>query len=163
MANVKVSGFSQLDATFSRLAYVPFDVVADTLTAMAEEAEQAVRHTGKAMGVYDPDCDVHILDNVTRTKIKKTEGGGVCYVTFKGRHHRSTSAHKNTRKSARKSKRNWDSDPRNAEIAFINEYGKEGQPARPFIRQAAEEYGDQIAARGEIVLGGWMEKIWNEG
>ena len=47
---------------------------------------------------------------------------------------------------------------RNAEIAFINEYGKRNQPARPFIRTAAETGGDQIAEPGEKIVGDWFEK-----
>lgn len=31
---------------------------------------------------------------------------------------------------------------RNAEVAFINEFGKHGQPARPFIKTANEEAAD---------------------
>lgn len=31
---------------------------------------------------------------------------------------------------------------RNAEVAFVNEYGKAGQPARPFINTANEKSAD---------------------
>ena len=48
---------------------------------------------------------------------------------------------------------------RNAEIAFINEYGKRGQAPRPFIRQAAEQGADTIAKPGEEIIGDWLEKM----
>ena len=31
----------------------------------------------------------------------------------------------------------------NSEIAFINEFGKHGQPPRPFIQTANEKYADR--------------------
>ena len=139
MATVEVEGFAELDAMFAKLADVPFEVTAAALNAMAAEGERAVHTTGRSMGVYDPDSDIHILDKITHTKPKQTDGGGVSKVTFSG-----TRTRGNTK-------------TRNAEIAFVNEYGKRGQPARPFIRQAAEQYADQIAAPGEEILGSWME------
>ena len=142
MATVKLEGFSELDRMFAELGDVPFDVTSEALLAMAAEGEKAVRSTGSAMGVRDPESNVHILDKITHTKSKETDDGGVCYVTFSG---------SRTRGKTR---------TRNAEIAFINEYGKRNQTARPFIRQAAEQYADQIAAPGEKILGDWQEKTF---
>lgn len=145
MARVSLEGFSELDKMFAKLGDVPWEVTSEALDKMAGVGEDAVRRTGRAMGVHDPESSVHILDKVTHTKPKKTEGGGFCEVTFSGSRHRGNTA------------------TRNSEIAFINEYGKEGQQARPFIRQAAEQYGDQIADPGEEVVGDWMVKTFNEG
>ena len=47
---------------------------------------------------------------------------------------------------------------RNAEIAFINEYGKRSQQARPFVGQAMEQNADAIANAGAEVLLEWTEK-----
>ena len=46
---------------------------------------------------------------------------------------------------------------RNAEIAFINEYGKRGQKARPFIGTAMTQNEDKINAPAETVIGDWIE------
>lgn len=143
MATVEVSGFAELDALFKKLGDVPFDVTSEALEAMAEEGENAVRATGTAMGVHDPESSVHILDKVTHARPKQTDSGGVAYVTFSG------------------SRTRGKTKTRNAEIAFVNEYGKEGQEARPFIRQAAEQYADRIAAPGERTVGDWWEKTFS--
>ena len=145
MARVSAVGFDRLDAMFKKLGVVPWDVTRGALDQMAEVAETAVRNTGKAMGVRDPKSRVHILDKVTHTKPKQTSGGGFCEVTFSGK------------------RRRGNTDTRNAEIAFINEYGKDGQPPRPFMRTAGAQYGDQIAAPGEKALGDWMEETFNKG
>lgn len=142
MANVTVEGFAELDEMFARLGDVPFEVTADALDVMAAEGERAVRVTGAAMGVRDPDSNVHILDKITHTRPKQTDDGGKTAVTFSG------------------SRTRGNTKTRNAEIAFINEYGKQNQQARPFIRQAAEQYADQIAAPGEQILGDWQEKTF---
>lgn len=130
---------------FNKLGSVPWDVTRDALDQMAAVGEDAVRRTGQAMGVRDPESSVHILDKITHTKPKQTDAGGYCEVTFTG------------------SRRRGNTTTRNAEIAFVNEYGKEGQQARPFIRQAGAQYGDQIADPGVKAIGDWMVKTFNEG
>lgn len=141
MATVKLEGFAEIDRMFKELGDVPFDVTSEALLAMAAEGEKAVRSTGSAMGVRDPESNVHILDKITHTKVKQTDDGAVGYVTFSG------------------SRTRGKTKTRNAEIAFVNEYGKRNQAARPFIRQAAEQYADAIAAPGEKILGDWQEKV----
>ena len=91
------------------------------------------------MGVRDPESDIHILDKIKPAKAKKTETGGEQRITFSG----TRSRHK-TR-------------TRNAEIAFINEYGKRGQKARPFIGTAMTQNEDKINAPAETVIGDWIE------
>ena len=38
------------------------------------------------------------------------------------------------------------------EIAFINEYGKKSQPARPFIKKATKEAQDPGADKARVIL-----------
>lgn len=139
MATVELEGFAELDRMFQQLGNLPFDVIAEALEEMAEPAERAVRESGLSMGVRDPESRVHILDNITHTKPKQTSDGGACKVTFKG-----------SRTRGRKK-------TRNAEIAFLNEYGKRGQAARPFIRQAAESSGPRVAEAGARVIEKWID------
>lgn len=140
MAQIRLDGLNAVDAMFKEIGEIPFDVTAEALDAMANVAEKKVRTSGEAMGVRDPESSVHILDKITHTRPKKTDSGGYADVTFSG-----------TRTRGR-------TRTRNAEIAFINEYGKRNQPARPFIRKAAETGGDQIAEPGEKIVGDWFEK-----
>ena len=130
---------------FAKLGDVPWDVTRQALDQMAEAGEDAVRRTGRSMNVLDPTTPENILDKVTHTKPKQTDSGGYCEVTFSG------------------SRRRGNTTTRNSEIAFVNEYGKEGQPARPFIRQAGEQYGDQISDPGEKIVGDWMVNTFNQG
>lgn len=130
---------------FAKLGDVPWDVTKQALDQMAEVGENAVRRTGESMGVRDPESSVHILDKITHAKPKKTDSGGYCEVTFSG------------------SRRRGNTTTRNSEIAFINEYGKEGQTARPFIRQAGEQFGDQISDPGEKIIGDWMVETFEQG
>ena len=137
MARLELEGFEEFGA---RLNELPDSVRTQALDAMAEVAEAAVKRTGETLGVRDPESSVHILDHITHSKPKKTETGGYSDVTFSGSRTRGRTK------------------TRNAEIAFINEYGKRGQPARPFIATAAEQYADQIAEPGEKIVADWFYK-----
>ena len=141
MARLELSGLDAINDMFARLDDIPDEVRTNALNAMAQVAESSVRRSGEAMGVRDPESQVHILDKITHSKPKKTASGGYSDVTFSG-----------TRTRGRGKK------ARNAEIAFINEYGKRNQPARPFIARAAEQYADAIAEPGEKIIGDWFEK-----
>lgn len=144
MAKLELYGFEDLNAAFDRIADIPFEVTEDALDAMAEVAVDKIRSTGESMGVRDPESDVHILDKIKRLKAKETQEGGYENITFKGSRTRD-----NTK-------------TRNAEIAFVNEYGKRTQPARPFIRQALSAHEDEIYAPGEKIVGDWIEDEWSK-
>ena len=138
MANLVMSGFDELNDAFNRIGDIPFEVTAEALTEMATVAADKIKSTGEQMGVRDPESDVHVLDRIKPAKPKQTPGGGRCDITFSGtrtRHGIKT---------------------RNAEIAFINEYGKRGQDARPFIKTGMKDE-ESIAAPGEKIIGDWIE------
>ena len=140
MASFSVSGIDELNAAFGRIADIPWSVTEEALNGMADVAAAKVREQGVAMGVRDPESDVHILDQITKAKPKQTACGGYADITFRGSRMRN-----GTR-------------TRNAEIAFINEYGKRSQPARPFIGRAMTQNEDLIQTAGEKVIGDWIEK-----
>ena len=138
MANLVMSGFDELNDAFNRIGDIPFEVTAEALTEMATVAADKIKSSGEQMGVRDPESNVHILDNIKAAKPKQTQGGGRCDITFSGtrtRHNIKT---------------------RNAEIAFINEYGKRGQDARPFIKNGMKDE-ESIAAPAERIIGDWIE------
>ena len=140
MATLELLGFEDLDDAFKRIADIPDEVTVSALDAMASVAAEKIKQSGEAMGVRDPESEVHILDKIKPTKAKISDRGGYEDITFSGTRQRG-------------SKRQ-----RNAEIAFINEYGKRGQPARPFIGKAMTQNEDTIAAPGEKIVGEWIEK-----
>ena len=145
MATLELTGFDDLEDAFRRISEIPFDVTAEALDAMAAVAADAIRSTGESMGVRDPESDVHILDKIKKaSKAKKTDSGGYLNISFSG------------------SRRRGKTSTRNAEIAFVNEYGKRGQPARPFIGKAMTQYEKQITAPAEKVIGDWIEKEFNK-
>lgn len=144
MATLEIEGFDSLNDAFHRIEDIPWSVTENALNAMAEVAMDAARKTGESMGVRDPESDVHILDKMKRNKAKQTQEGGYENITFSG----SRTRHGNS--------------TRNAEIAFINEYGKRNQPARPFMGRAIIEHEDAIYAPGEKIVGDWIENEWSK-
>ena len=144
MPKVTLEGIQDLDDAFKRISNWPNSLKEDALKAMASIAAKRIRSTGEAMGVKDPESSVHILDVIKIKKPEISRSGGYEDITFSGTRTRS----------GRKT--------RNAEIAFINEYGKRGQPARPFIGTAMARGEQQITAAGEEIIGDWIEKEWNK-
>lgn len=142
MARLEFEGLTELSDAFGRLENIPDSVTSKALTEMGEVAFSNIRRTGESMGVRDPESDVHILDKMKLTKPKITENGGYAEVTFSGTR---TRGNKKTR---------------NAEIAFINEYGKRNQDARPFIGTAMSQAEKAITDAGAEVLGDWIEKTF---
>ncbi len=144
MATLELTGFDDLEDAFRRISEIPFDVTAEALDAMAAVAADAIRSTGESMGVRDPESDVHILDRIKPRKPKKTTEGGYEMISFTG------------------TRRRGNTTTRNAEIAFVNEYGKKGQPARPFIGTAMNRNADRIQDQAEKVIGDWIENEFNQ-
>ena len=144
MATLELQGFDGLEDAFRRISEIPFDVTAEALDAMASVAADAIRSTGESMGVRDPESDVHILDRIKPRKPKKTTEGGYEMISFTG------------------TRRRGNTTTRNAEIAFVNEYGKKGQPARPFIGTAMNRSADRIQDQAEKVIGDWIENEFNQ-
>lgn len=140
MATLEIYGMDDLDAAFNRIKNIPEAVTTRALNEMADIAATAIRRSGEAMGVRDPESEVHILDKIVKRKAKITRDGGYVDISFSGTRTRGKNK------------------TRNAEIAFVNEYGKRGQPARPFIGQAMNQNEEKIAAAGGDVLGDWIEK-----
>lgn len=144
MATLELTGFEDLEDAFRRISEIPFDVTAEALDAMASVAADAIRSTGESMGVRDPESDVHILDRIKPRKPKKATEGGYEMISFTG------------------TRRRGNTTTRNAEIAFVNEYGKKGQPARPFIGTAMNRNADRIQDQAEKVIGDWIENEFNQ-
>lgn len=139
MATFSVSGIDEIASAFSRTANVPDNIKQNVLTEMGHILMEAQKSEGESKVGRDPNSSVHFIDNITLSKPKLTDDGGYVKVTFKG------------------SRRRGHTETRNAEIAFINEYGKKGQPARPFIRPANEKSAEQAREKGADVLHSWID------
>jgi hypothetical protein len=74
MATLKIEGMDGLNAAFGRIQNIPDDTKTKALSDMADIAAAAIRRSGEAMGVRDPESDTHILDKIKKaSKAKKTE------------------------------------------------------------------------------------------
>lgn len=144
MASLELYGFDSLEDALRRIADIPDAVKTEALDEMAEVAMDRIRSTGESMGVRDPESDVHILDKIKRGKAKLNGSGGTEAISFSGTRTRGKTK------------------TRNAEIAFVNEYGKRGQAARPFIGTAMNRYENQITAPAEKVIGDWIENEFSK-
>lgn len=139
MAKLELNGFDDLCEAFNRISDIPDEVTSRALDEMAKVGETKIRETGQSMGVRDPESDVHILDKIKRKKPKITPEGGFSVVTFTGKRRRGKK------------------ETRNAEIAFINEYGSRKVKARPFIGTALAKNEDQIVQPALDIVGDWIE------
>lgn len=140
MPRLDLSGYDELIAAFDKISNVPEDVQMKALTAMEQVAATEIRKSGESYGVRDPESSVHVLDAIKVNKPKKTDSGGYADVTFSGTRSRSGK------------------QVRQAEIAFINEYGKKNQQARPFVGEAMNKNADAIAIAGADVILDYIDK-----
>lgn len=123
MANLSTSGLEDIIGGFDAIAEIPDETVLEMLVAEAEVIAPAQEVEARAMlaGTYSTG---ETAQSITYDKkLKKTADGRAIYVYPKG-----TRKHGNKRRAA--------------EVAFVNEFGKAGQPARPFIQTANEKAAD---------------------
>lgn len=133
MGKLTVNGFDALSDDLAALAALPDDVIEQMLLAEAEIVEEEQRAAAKEMGVYDSGVTA---GSIKKNKVKKTASGKSITVSPQGTNDRGD---------------------RNAEVAFINEYGKKGQPARPFIRTANERAEKKAVEAGEKVYTDFLD------
>lgn len=144
MARFSCSGFDELNAAYAEMKDIPRSVTQDVLEAMGAVAMERIRETGEAMGVRDPESSEHILDKLKLSKVTYTKDGGYLKVTYSGKRLRGKTT------------------TQNSEIAFINEFGKRGQPARPFMKTALDKSADEISQAGADKLSAWQDKIFEK-
>lgn len=136
MAELSTSGLEELLSDMAAIAELPDETVLEMLTAEAEVIAPAQAAEARAMGVVDKGVTAGSI--TFDKKLKKTKDGKAIYVYPKG-----------TRSDG--------SRRRVAEVAFINEFGKEGQPARPFINTANERKGDEAAQAAAQVYDNFLK------
>ncbi len=132
MARIDTSEFSEFLLDMEELARLPDEVIEKMLLAEAEVAERAIKSKGRSYGVEDTGMT---LASITTGKVKRTKLGMGLNIYPKGKNKRGD---------------------RNAEVAFINEFGKHGQPARPFMRDACEEAADEVCEAAEKIYNQYL-------
>jgi len=119
--------------SMEELQDIPDSVLKDMLEAQADVIEPAQKRKGRDYGVHRTGVT---LGSIKRDKPRRTKDGGVISISLQGRNARGNT---------------------NAEVAFINEFGKRGQPPRPFIRDATEENADKASDAAANVYGDWLD------
>jgi HK97 gp10 family phage protein len=115
--------------SYEQMAQIPDEVFDEMLNAGADIVAEKQKSVGERMGVHKTGVT---LDSIKKSrKTGKTASRRYIDVYPQGK--------------------NADGN-RNAEVAFINEYGKIGQPARPFMRTANEEAAGEVADVAADVL-----------
>lgn len=127
-------GVDALAKVLKDIANIPQDVQGRMVDAMADVFRDAQVYTAGTM-LQGPYYRGDVASSVTKSKIRKRKSGPYVDIEFKGESHGN----------------------RNAEIAFINEYGKKKQPARPFIKTANELSDKPSQEAGLAVYDAWLK------
>lgn len=136
MARFNVQGMDGLETMFENVREIPYWVLEEMLDKQADVVVAAQRRTADSM-LEGPFNKRAVRAAIKKGKTKRRKDGLVKYVTFNGSQHGS----------------------RLAEIAFINEYGKKGQSARPFVKVANEGAAGESQIAAEKVFDDWIETI----
>lgn len=136
MAEIGFSGLDELMLSMEEIAQIPDEVQDAMLNAQADVVTAAQKARARAYGVQDTGL---VIFSIKKGKPKRKKGVRVIYITPSG-----------TRRRGKQT-------VRNAEIAFINEYGDRRQRARPFIRDANEACAEATTQAGFEVYDKWLK------
>lgn len=140
MAEMSFSGLDDLMLSMQEIAAIPPEVQDEMLQAQAAVVTKAQREKIRAYGIYDGSSSKHVADTIKAGRVKKGKNGSrVIYVTATGTRRRGNTV------------------TRNAEILFVNEYGKRGQAARPAVRDANESCAEETVQAGLSVYDNWLK------
>ena len=138
MAKFEMDGLSTLSAAFEQLAALPDDVMFEMLEAGGDVVVKAQQAKADAFGLRDTGL---MIESIRAGKPRRLRDGGEIALTPEGTRRRGKTV------------------TRNAEIAYVNEYGKGGQPGTEFIKLAnAESEGRARQAAGNI-YNKWLDRI----
>lgn len=132
--DIKTTGAKELARALNQIATIPQNVQENMVDKMADVFAEAQEYTAATM-LQGPYYQGDVASAIAKSKIKRTKTGPYKDVVFKGM------AHGN----------------RVAEIAFINEYGKKSQPARPFIKTANTISDEPSKKAGFAVYDDWLK------
>lgn len=136
MAKFDTSNLAEFMVDMKDLANLPNSVIADMLDSEADVIMPAQKKMAQSMGVYDTG---QLANSITKGKVTTSSSGSSLSLTFSG------------------SRKRGNTTTRNAEIAFVNEFGKHGQPARPFIQTANEQNIDKAVDKAADVYDKYLK------
>lgn len=140
MAGFVTQGLDSLMLDLQTVASMPEEVQDEILNAEADVVVAAQKRKVREMGIYDGESTVHVVNAIKKSKPTTKKGQRVIYVTPKG------------------SRKRGNTTTRNAEILFVNEFGKRGQEARPAVATANAESAEDTTAAGMRVWSEFLEK-----
>ena len=138
MGGFYVDGLSALATSLDQLAAIPDNVLDTMLREGAEVLVQAQRESAEAYGLRDTGM---MIDSIKAGKARRNPDGGDIGIAPEG------------------TRRRGNTTTRNAEIAYVNEYGKEGQPGTGFISKANFEHGPDAIEASDKVYQNWLDRI----
>lgn len=126
---LEIKGLDEIIDTFGGIDGSLDTVMDEMLSAKGDVVVEAQKKTAGTMlqGPYNKRA---VMGAVTKGKARKIKGGRALDITFEGEQHGN----------------------RLAEIAYVNEFGKTNQPARPFIQTANEQSADAATEAAADVL-----------
>lgn len=133
MATVSCSGIDKLQLSLQEIANLPNEAVDAILNAQADVVVKEQKRLGKEYGVISSG---DTIESIKKTTVKKTKTGRCIYVYPQGKDRDGN---------------------KNNEVAFVNNYGKRKQPARPFITDANENSETEQAEAAQEALGEWLK------
>lgn len=134
-----VRGLDEFSLSLQELADLPDTVQDDMLEAGAEVVANAQRDKVMAYGIYDRESTQHVAESIKPGRVKVKKGRRVIYVGPTGKRKRGNT------------------ETRNAEILFVNEFGKRGQSARPAVRDANEACAEATTQAEFKVYDRWLK------
>lgn len=134
-------GLLELDSDVGKLIAATDDTMVDMLKATADVMVPETQNKAETMlqGEY---YKGDIKKSVRMGRIKKNKDGKYANIIFYGKVHDKKHPH----------------GERLARIAYINEYGKKNQPARPFIRMAVYDGSPKALEAASEVYGEYLKK-----
>lgn len=133
MVKFDVSGLQRLRRDMEAAGTIPDAVLKEMVTAQAEVVEKALVKNATDM-LQGPYFKGDTAKSVHKWKARMYRNGPQVRIQFKGMQHRN----------------------RNAEVAFVNEYGKKSQPARPFIKKSIKETLTPAADEARKILNDYI-------
>lgn len=142
MAEFGCVGLDGLMLSLQEIMEIPEDVQDEMLNAQADVVVSAQRAKVKAYGIYDGSSPVHVASSIKKGRVKLKKGTRVLYVSPTGTRTRGKDKKQKTR---------------NAEIMFVNEFGKSGQKALPAIADANEACAEETTQAAFRVYDEWLK------
>lgn len=126
MPEISFDGLDGLMLSMKEIADIPDDVKDEMLQAKAAVVVPAMKARAESMGIrQDIPGGGQMIDSIKAGKPKRTKTGRAVFVYPQGTRTRGGTK------------------TRNAEVAFIAEYGKQKVKPRPFMKEAVEATAEQ--------------------